>query len=139
MKKRLCIILCLCLVFSFILFLALIGNYDLKDSLKRYPWYRAERWYCEEIDMTIQYTYNEDGNLTGIEYSYLVVDGKTYRVGIGFQSSAIGFHIDADGDDIWEKILDGSWAYRQGNMVIQISEESIFGGQYTELVFVPCE
>lgn len=139
MKKRLCIIICLFLVVSFIPLLALIGNYDLNDSLKRYPWYRAERWYCEEIDMTILYKYNADGNYIGSEYSHLEVDGKTYKVGIGFQASAIGFYVDEDGDDVWEGILDGSWAYQQGNMVVQIREESIFDGQYTELVFVPCE
>lgn len=139
--KKLWIVLCigLCLVIPFMLFLALIGNYDLNHSLNRYPWYRAERWYCEEIDMTIQFQYNEEGNYIGGEYSQLVVDGKTYEVGIGFQSSAIGFHIDEDGDDIWEGILDGTWGYQQENMVIRIGTESIFDGKYSELVFVPCE
>ena len=102
-----------------------------------YPWSRAEIWHCEEIEMTIHFSLDESGKLTGETYSRFKLDGSLYDVRIGFQQSAIGLMCDLDGDGVFERILDATWAYKGENMVIEINEGDIFYGQYSELVFVP--
>lgn len=117
----------------------LSGCYGPNDLFKPYPWYRSACWYCEEIDMAIQFTLDEEGNRTGETYSQLLVNGELFEIGIGFQNDAVGFFADKDANGIWEPMLDGIWIYRNGNMVIQNFDKSIFNGKYEELTFVPCE
>lgn len=127
MKKSLCTIL------LSILAVTISACY----SSGSYPWHRAECWYCEEIGMTVDYKVDKNGKLMESTASQLVVDGETYEVEIGFQSDAVGFLADIDRDGVYEQILDGIWSYRQEKLMIQIYEETIFNGKYTELVFVP--
>ena len=56
-----------------------------------YPWSRAEIWHCEEIEMTIHFSLDESGKLTGETYSRFKLDGSLYDVRIGVQQSAIWF------------------------------------------------
>ena len=133
MKKFLNLILAIIVVGIF------CGCYGPHDPVKPYPWYRAEYWYCEEIDMTIRFSVDKKGNLTAPTNSQLISGDMVYDVGIGFQHDSVGFMCDLDGDGIAERILDGTWIDRGENMVIQIQEETIFSGKYTELIFVPSE
>lgn len=120
-----------------ILVVTLGGCYGPNDPIKPYPWHKAESWYCEQIQMTIQFVYNEEGNLVDTEIASLHVNGKEYDVDIGFHQDSIHFMLDEDGDEYWESILEGQWIYRNGNMIVRIFEDKIFGGQFSELVFVP--
>lgn len=115
------------------------GCYGSRDPVKPYPWYRADCWYCEEIDMTIRFSVDKHGNIAGSTNSQLISGDMMIDVGIGFQHDSVGFLSDLDGDGMAERILDGTWIYRGENMVIQIQEDAIFSGEYTELIFVPSE
>jgi len=101
------------------------------------PWLQAQNWYCEEINMTIQFDVDEKGNLTDKSIGRLIVNDEVFEVAIGTRKSVIGFLADENHDGFWDLVLDGSWKYDQGILVIQIAQESIFGGKYTELEFVP--
>lgn len=111
------------------------GCYSPYDTFNQYPWSRAEWWYCEEIDMTIHFSVDEQGNNLSPTYSRLAIGDTTCDVRIGFQQQAVGFMCDLDGDGLSERILSGTWVCQGEQMVITICEESIWDGQYAELVF----
>ena len=113
----------------------LCGCYSPYDTFKQYPWYRAECWHCEEIDMTICFSVDEHGNLLHSPNSLLTIGDATYDVEIEFQHNSIGFFSDLDGDGIPESILSGTWVCRGEQMVITISEDSVLDGKYSELTF----
>lgn len=126
-------------VFLLAVFL-LVARHNNLIGHRTFPWYLAEKWYCEEIDMTLAYTMHEDGYLIDSPNSMLTVGGKQYDVFAGFYgTNLVSFRISEDGNNIKESGLRGVWHYRFGKLVIRILEESIFDGQYTELVFVPCD
>lgn len=113
------------------------GCYFQYDPGTQYPGYRANSWYCAEIDMIIEYELDQNGDLTGRSFGTLPLDDQVLNISVGFQKSAIGFLYDEDGDGGSEQILKGTWTYKDGNMVITVIDDTIFGGQYPELVFTP--
>lgn len=113
--------------------------YGSTDPVKPYPWHRAECWYCAEIDMTIRFTADAQGDRTGSASSQQTIEGEIYEIGIGFQNDAIAFFCDLDNDGVAERILDGTWIYRDGNLVVKVHEDTVFSEQYPELEFVPSE
>ena len=133
MKKYLCVVL------SILLTVILLGCYGPHDPIKPYPWYRAECWYCAEIDMNICFSYDDHEKRLGMDTTQLSIGNNVLNVGIAFNDDAIGFLVDEDMDGVYSRVLDGIWIYRDRNMVVQINNESIFDGKYTELVFVPSE
>ena len=89
--------------------------------------------------MTICFSVDEQGNIMGPTNSNLVVGDMMCDVGIAFQHDAIGFFCDLDGDGVPERILNGTWTYKGQMLIIVIQEEVIWGGQFTELVFLPID
>lgn len=127
---------CHLLLFVILLFF-LSSCYDAQASFKHYPWYRAATWHCEEIDMTIEFELDESGNRRGSTFGQFTINNTTYTVEIGFHTNAVGFLADQDNDGIYEIGLDGTWFYRQENLVIEVHEDNLFDNQFTNLVFVP--
>ena len=109
----------------------------------KYPWNKAQKWYCSEIDMTIEFALRKDGTLAATDYdAELEWNGCTYNIAIGFMASNIAFSIVTEENmnaPISEDatILEGTWFYRDGNMVITDFDEAFWEGKYSELVFVP--
>lgn len=115
------------------------GCYSPYDTFERYPWYRAECWYCEAIDMTIRFPVDEHGNLLRSTNSRLTIGGVICDVEIEFQHNSIGFFCDLEGDGEYERVVSGTWSCWGEEMVITIHEDSIWDGQYSELVFQAME
>lgn len=122
--------------FTVILILLFICGCDAYTAAERYPWYRAENWYCQEIDMMISYSYDEEGRLTECPPSRVVWNDQTYDIIVGFNSDAVWFTA-RESNDSPRRVLNGTWVYRDGNLVIQNFEEELFGGAIKELVFIP--
>ena len=108
----------------------------------KYPWNKAQKWYCSEIDMTIEYAMKRDGSLAEICDAELEWNGCTYTIAVEFMASNIEFSIITEenmnapiSED--DTILKGTWFYRDGNMVITDFDEAFWEGKYSELVFVP--
>lgn len=114
-------------------------NYDPYSMFRQYPCDRAEKWYCKEIDMVMEFVMDEQGNQIDDPTSTLTLDGEHYEVVIGFQTSSVAFAIDEDGDDIWTPILCGTWQYCGKNLHIQVNHNSVFYQYYPELVFAPSD
>lgn len=138
--KRFVLVLCLAMILAWC-----CGgcSYDRYYAAKKYPWFKAEEWYCAEIDMTIRYVLDEDGELVDCPASQLEWNGQVYDVVVGLQSSWINFSILTEESAKTKilshdaSILDGTWAYRDGNLVITDFDEPFWEGKYSELVFVP--
>lgn len=103
------------------------------------PWERSQRWYCEEIDMTIEFTVDEDGDLVEAPYSRFSFQGQTYDVDVAFHVHAYAFGVDENQDGAFEALIDGRWEYRGKDLVFSIRTDKVFDGKYEELVFKPCD
>ena len=119
------------------LMLMLSGCYDLYATMKRYPWYRATKWYCEEIDMTIEFSVNEENELTETAAGYLEYDGYFHNCFVIFHASNMQILCKNCEIAFYDELLDGTWSYDRKNLVFYIMDDYIFGGQYTELSFIP--
>lgn len=124
-------------VFLVLILLICCNGCDTYSVIEQYPWYKSEQWYCEEIDFSICFAYSEGGCLIESPSSQLCWNEQIYNVNVVFQSNAIEFLIDKDGDNISEALLAGTWAYRNKNLVVNIVEDNVFAGAYAELLFVP--
>ena len=111
---------------------------DTYAAMEHYPWQKADKWYCEEIDYEIVFQRDKNGKLVGVSSVPLVWDGKTYDASPTYISGNIWLHV-YEGENWKETLLEGNWEYRGKNMVVYDFEGSIFGDEYTELVFVPQE
>ncbi|MBQ3505019.1 MAG: hypothetical protein IJA75_10020 [Oscillospiraceae bacterium] len=132
---------------TFILSLALIlgacllaARHNHIIGHRTFPWHLAGKWYCEEIDMTLEYIVHNEGYLIDSPNSILVVSDHQYEVFVGFYgTNLVSFQIKEGEDTVQERGLRGVWNYRFGKLVIRILEDSIWDEQYSELVFVPCK
>ena len=119
------------LVLVLVIFLAGCDTYAMFD---RYPWDKADCWYCEEIDYTIKYSFSSNGQLQP-HMERWNWDGQTYYVTAACQASTIDFIVTESG--IGRTLFSGTWKYEGDNMVVTLMKDNILGWKYTELVFVP--
>lgn len=133
-KRTLAILIVIMLIFS------CIGcQLDTYAAWKRYPWYKSDNWYCAQIDMHLCYK-GDQGNApanTGFAWTW---DGTEYEVVVGCQRSAIDFSrrvTSSDGSTGAVTLFAGRYVYEKGNLVVTIYEDNLFGGEFTELIFVP--
>lgn len=92
----------------------------------------ASRWVCDEPEIVIEFSRDEYGYQN--QNSFLTWNGETraiiltYRASIFwiFYESVIGYS---------DELLYGEYTYEDGNLVLLIERDNIFGGAYTELVF----
>lgn len=113
---------------------------DGYTAAKKYPYYKADYWYCEELDFAFYYEYYEDGRMKYITYP-LQWEANSLNVSVYFIVGNWYMEVD-NGDDIpqlEDQILSGTWTYKRGNLILKITEDKIFGGQFQELVFIPME
>ena len=119
------------------LLLMLSGCYDPYAIIKRYPWYRASTWYCEEIDMTIEFPVNKDNELTDSPVGYFEYDGQAHNCSVIFRVDSMEITCKNCEIAFYERLLTGTWAYDRNNFILHIADDYVFGGQYTELAFSP--
>ena len=78
--------------------------------------YFGRQFYCKEV----------------IEYN-----GKELPISISYGRPAVTIYPDTSKsyDDYSDRLLTGEWKYVDGNLVIEIDEDYLFGWRYPELVF----
>ena len=132
MKKYLVCMIVLVFMFS------CSGCYDGYSIANKYPNYKADCWYCEEIDFTFFYEYYKDGRMKHTTYS-LNKDGETLIVWIDFVFDDWCMELDRGlGETSQEdELMSGTWYYRNGNLVLTVNTDKLFDGIYEELVFIP--
>ena len=126
MKRKLLLVLLVLVIF--------LTGCDTYAMFDQYPWDKADCWYCEEIDYTIKYSFSSTGQLQP-HTEYWIWDGQTYNVTAACQASTIDFLVTESG--MGRTLFSGTWKYEGKNIVVSIVTDNIFGGEITELVFVP--
>ena len=121
----------------FVMVITCTGCYDGYSVARKYPYYKADYWYCEEIDFAFCYEHLEDGRIIPGQ-NYLTKDGKTMTVFVIFVID--NWYIALDNGDvnvsIEDQLMSGTWRYRKGDLVFTVKEDNLFDGAYWELVFV---
>lgn len=111
--------------------LGLLCGCDPYSMHNRYPRDRSDKWYCQELDFTLDL--NQDtSKLQWNDQDYSVVFATQASYFVVFLETENG----AGEDDI---LFDGSWSYRGKNLVLKIDTDKLFGGAYKTLIFEPME
>ena len=125
----------------FVLAIFLSSACDTYQKFHLYPEFKADAWYCEELDCEIRYHYNSDGIL--IDEKYDLSWGETvYSAHIGFGPGHYSIACDWNENnniDLDEILLEGGWEYQSGNIVMEITIDNLTNGKLKELIFVPIE
>ena len=115
-----------------------------------YPWETADAWYCEEIDFTFYYTYDDRGTINFLE-TPLVWNDETYNIEVSFKYSLMSFSLPVshpifEGTEFYNPsgkssyfVVEGCWEYVGENILFTIQNDALFGGAYKELIFVPTD
>lgn len=123
-----CLILACVLLFPALRVLFLLGGADYTT----YPEEKAKLWICENPHFEMSYS--------GIpSETYLEWEGEIIPVFIGLRSSNIDVYRQSEDSVTRDEdiLFRGQWRYDGKNMVVEIQDDRIFDGAYTELVFVP--
>lgn len=99
-----------------------------------YPFLVESEWICNDPYMILTYYENSNGMLSATEY--LTWNGVQLEVDLKFQANSYCISPE-DSTDYDERLLRGTWEYRNGDLVLIIEEDFLFENQYAELVFSP--
>lgn len=113
---------------------------DMYQIVEKYPHFKANYWYCAEIDFSFHYEYNDDGRINPTTYP-LELDGEILNVDIWFLNDYWYFYLD-NGDETTsfeELLLSGTWEYRRNELVLTIQKDNLFGEKYQEFIFISKE
>ena len=123
--------------FLFIILVFLfISGCDTYGMANQYPHDKADVWYCEEIDATIDFSTTD--SLLNTVFCW---NGETHYCRTSFHSSYVFFLFDENMngsiDSPNEEMLEGRWKYESKKMVIEIIRSNLFGDAFSELTFDP--
>lgn len=101
-----------------------------------YPHELHKEWLCEEPQITLSFDYNQDGILSSSE----VIKTEDGLLSVYFGMNPSFFKtFKVESDHYTDKLLFGSWEYREGKLVLHIEEDLIFNNRYSSLEFTPVE
>lgn len=104
------------------------------SDYKVYPDEKASTWTCDDPRIEIHFQNKV------ITEGYLEWNDEKIPIVIGMQSSAFNVYRSSSGQiELREEdiLFRGYWHYEGTNMVVEIGNDSIFNGVYSELVFSP--
>lgn len=99
-----------------------------------YPHDKATGWIC--TNPFISLSYNTDSNGTLSQEEILIWEELTLEIDLVFQSNLFTMY-PANTTSHDERLISGSWYYRNGNLILTIDEDFIFEHQFKELVLEP--
>lgn len=101
---------------------------------RNYPYHVASAWQCNNPHFSITYSREENGTLTS--YEELEWNNKTMKVSLCFLMKEY-YVYRAASSDYHDRLFSGTWKYRNGDLILILDEDFLFGNQYRELVFSP--
>lgn len=101
-----------------------------------YPSQLASKWVCTAPEFTIEYSRNASGVLE--DSAILRWNEESIPVDLAFDSVSFWL-LPESSEDYDDRLLFGTWEYRDENLVLVIEEDFIFENQFSELVFSPLE
>ena len=116
-----------------ILILAVL-SYGCDPLYNDYPHNKSNEWICANPLITLSYNKDENGALSQDEI--LIWEELSMVIDLAFRSDYFTMY-PANTISHDDRLLSGSWYYRNGNLILTIEEDFIFDYQFDELVFVP--
>ena len=100
----------------------------------RYPYDLASKWLCNELPFTLSYSLDDNGML--FQSEILEWNGQSLAVDLAFSLNTYCVYPESSHhhDD---RLFSGTWKYRDGNLVLTLTEDFIFDQKYAELTFLP--
>ena len=102
-----------------------------------YPCQLGHGWVCDDPDIVVDTWRAEDGT-----WHYggekIIMDGKEISIEVSYQVDSVFISpkgaVRADDD-----LIRGTWKIKDGYLIIEVTQDNIFDGKYTELVFHPLD
>lgn len=98
------------------------------------PYNVSENWISEDPYFLLCYSRDTDGIL--IQDEQLELDGELINVDLMFGRGVYCVY-PQDSNNYDERLLSGTWKYRNGDLVLEIEEDFVFSNQYSELILIP--
>lgn len=121
------------MVLSALLGLLALWSSNASQS-RNYPYHVASMWQCNDPYFLITYNRKENGALTS--YEKLEWNDEAIQIDLCFLMSEY-YVYPVTSSEYGDRLLSGTWEYRNGDLVLIIDEDYIFDNQYKELVFAP--
>ena len=102
-----------------------------------YPWQLGHGWVCDDPDIVLDTWRAEDGTWhNGGEK--IIMDGKELIVQVAYHVHSVFIYPEGPAYAKGE-LIKGTWKIKDGCLIIEITQDNIFDGKYTELVFRPLD
>ena len=122
------VLLVLILALSVVLLTATAGHY---------PWQLGHGWVCDDPDIVLDTWQAEDRTMhSGGEK--IILDGNTVEIVVGYRGHVAYFY-SAKYLPTVDLLICGKWKIVNGSLIVEITEDNIFDGKYTKLVFRPLD
>ena len=96
------------------------------------PYNVADAWLCPDPSFSLIYSKDDRGTL--IQSEILVVNDELMQVDVLFSRAT--FCIYPEGSHSYsDRLLTGTWKYRNNTLVLSIEDDYLFDNKYSELVF----
>ena len=102
-----------------------------------YPCQLGHGWVCDDPDIVLDTWRAEDGT-----WHYggekIIMDGKEIVVQVAYHVHSVFIYPEGP---VYAKaeLIKGTWKIQDGCFIIEITEDNIFDGKYTKLVFRPLD
>ena len=102
-----------------------------------YPCQLGHGWVCDDPDIVLDTWRAEDGTWhNGGEK--IIMDGKELIVQVAYHVHSVFIYPEGPAYAKGE-LIKGTWKIKDGCLIIEITQDNIFDGKYTELVFHPLD
>lgn len=116
----------------FTLLTVVLAGCDPRAALGAYPYDRGSVWVCEEPSIVLEYAKGNDGALQS--RAVLCWDEEEIPIEILFGAAAVT--VMPEGETHYNnRLLNGTWDYENGDLVLYIGEDLFFGNKFEKLVF----
>lgn len=97
----------------------------------KYPCDSEATWVCHDPKIVLEYTY-----VGGHLYRKEVIEynGEEIFIEAGYRGGYF-YALPRNSNYYSDRLLTGEWKYVDGNLVIEVEEDYLFGWRYPELVF----
>ena len=120
-----------------ILALAVVLLTACDPTAGHYPWQLGHGWVCDDPDIVLD-TWQAEDRTMHYGGEKIILDGNTVEIVVGYRGHVAYFY-SAKYLPTADLLICGKWKIVNGCLIVEITEDNIFDGKYTELVFRPLD
>ena len=102
-----------------------------------YPWQLGHGWVCDDPDIVLD-TWQAEDRTMHYGGEKIILDGNTVEIVVGYRGHVAYFY-SAKYLPTADLLICGKWKIVNGSLIVEITEDNIFDGKYTKLVFRPLD